>query len=379
MTGERSAGVYALGVRIAVVVNASSRRGGGNVAQAARKALPNANILLSRTLDELDAFARELVSRPPELIVSAGGDGTAVATLNALRRAERKLRPTLDTSKRRALGPAMAVLKLGTGNGWARATGAPSLSGALGLLSELDRTGARAPVRRFDLVEVEGKVAHFTGTGWDAEIIDDFHEQKKTASLLPRARRDGLLGYLNGLLTITVPRNVKIPQAEVEIMNLGSEAMTVDAYGAPVGIHGAHAGEVLYRGPTSVCGIGTAPEWGFGFRAFPFAGLVEGRFNLRNYSGRAVEALARTPSLWRGVHPLVKMSSWLLNRARLTFSRKVPFQLGGDLLGHRDTIEYEIAPEYVHVVDWEALGRGVRIAPRHERPSDPLGRSLRAV
>jgi len=179
--------------------------------------------------------------------------------------------------------------------------------------------------------------------------------------VLPRTRREGLVGYLNGLLTITVPRNLRTPQAEVRITNLGSEAMTVDEAGAPMRIHGAQAGAVLYEGPTSVCGVGTSSEWGFGFRAFPFAGLVEGRFNLRNYGGRAVEALFRSPHLWSGKHPLTNMTTWLLTKAHLQFSRTVPFQLGGDLLGHRDSIEYGVAAEYVHLVDWAALARGVRV------------------
>src|SRR6185312_12923890 len=97
-------------------------------------------------------------------------------------------------------------------------------------------------LRRFDLVEVGGTVAPFAGTGWDAEIIDDFHAQKTGFGFLPARARNGLAGR----------------------------------------------GAVLYRGPTSVCAAATSAEWGFGFRAFPFAGLVPRRFNFRIYAGRAL-------------------------------------------------------------------------------------------
>ncbi len=380
-------------MRVAVVVNESARRGSGQVASVARRELPGARILLSRSLAELSDFAAELVADPPDLVLSAGGDGTAIALLNALRAASVRgatdaahgkaprprdgaLAPARPRSQRPRLGPPIGTLKLGTGNAWANVTGAPHWKNALALVRSLIVADVAPPVRAFDLVEVEGKVAHFTGTGWDAELVDDFHAQKRGPGVLPPGRRHGLLGYLHGLLTRTVPRNLATPQAEVEIVNTGADAMTLDDEGRPVRLVGpSGAGEVLYSGPTSVCGIGTTPEWGFGFRAFPFAGVSEGRFHLRNYNAKALEGLLSSPKLWRGVHPLPKMDTWLLTRARLRFSREVPFQMGGDLLGHRDVIEYGIAPEHVAIVDWARLVRGGRGA-RPERKRDRLRRML---
>jgi diacylglycerol kinase family enzyme len=362
-------------VRIAVVVNESARRGSGAVAGVARRELPSARVLLSRSLHELEGFAEELVSDPPDLVLSAGGDGTAIALLNALRRAGKPTKSVVSdvTSELRPralrprLGPPIGVLKLGTGNAWARVTGSPPWKSAFALLRSLLAANAAPPLRSYDLIDVEGQVAHFTGTGWDAELVDDFHAQKTGAGILPPGRRHGLLGYLHALMTRTVPRNLTTPQAEVEIVNSGAEAMTVDALGAPVRMNGMSAGRVLYSGPTSVCAAGTTPEWGFGFRAFPFAGKVEGRFSLHNYNAGALEALMHSPGLWRGTHPMPKMDSWFLTRARLNFSRKVPFQIGGDLLGHRDSIEYVIAPEHVELVDWTSLARGVRGTHGHRK------------
>lgn len=338
-------------MRVVAVVNEKARRGGPAVARAVKKSLPRAEVVLTRSLGELDDAARALVADPPDLVVGAGGDGTAIAMLNAVRRASKA-----DGTARRSL-LRMGLLKLGTGNGWANAVGAPSVDRCLDLLRRAEHLPT-LPLRRFDLVEVEGLVSHFAGTGWDAELIDDFNAQKTDASVLPRRVRYGLGGYLNGLLTRSVPRNLKLPRVQVEIANMGSAALGVDARRRAFELPFTAPGEdhaILYRGPVSVCAVGTTPEWGFGFRAFPFAGLVRGRFNLRMYVGSTTEALARVPLLWSGKHPLPKMLTWLLTACEARFSRHVPLQIGGDLLGHRDRIRYGISNDTVDVLDWRAL------------------------
>lgn len=345
-------------VDIAIVVNLRARRGSEAVARSCRAELPRARVLASRSIDEALGFARELSSAPPELLVSAGGDGTAVALINAMRLPS----ATRSSSGARAVeavapGPtALGILPLGTGNGWARALGAPRWRAALQRLGRAAHGPGPLPLRRFDLVEVFGTLAHFAGTGWDAEIIDDFHAQKTGFGVLPRKMRAGLWGYLQGLFTRTIPRHlVQRTQAEVELINTGEDAIAVDEAGRPVHLRGGEHGAVLYRGPMSVCAAATSPEWGFGFRAFPFAGLVPRRFNMRVYAGTAAEATMRMGALWRGQHPLTKMHSWLLTRARAVFSRPVPFQVGGDRLGYKTEVDYALAPEQIDLLDWTAL------------------------
>ncbi|APR82193.1 Hypothetical protein A7982_07542 [Minicystis rosea] len=328
-------------------MNLRARRGSHRVARACREVLPGANIMVSSTLDEALGFARQIQTDRPKLLVSAGGDGTAVTLINALRR------PSGDD----VAGPAIGLLPLGTGNGWANVTGAPRWRKAVRRLGELAERGGPLPLRRFDLVEVMGTVAPFAGTGWDAEIIDDFHAQKSGPGLLPRHMREGLRGYMHGLFTRTIPRHLREPQVEVELVNTGDDALTVDARGRVVPVPGGGHGAVLYRGPTSVCAAGTSAEWGFGFRAFPFAGLVPRRFCMRLYAGKALEATLRMKQLWQGAHPLAKMHTWLLTRCKATFSRPVPFQIGGDRLGIRSEVEYALAPDQVDVLDWRAVGK----------------------
>jgi diacylglycerol kinase family enzyme len=332
-------------VDIAVVVNLHARKGSAHVARACREQLPGARVLVSGSLDETVDFARELSKRPPSLVLSAGGDGTAVALLNAMH----------ASSEASDGDPALGILPLGTGNGWARATGAPRWRAAVDRIEALHRRRGPIPTLRFDLVESFGTVAHFAGTGWDAEIISDFHAQKEGFGVLPKRVRAGLTGYMNGLFTRTVPRHLRLEAAEVELVNTGDDALTVDEHGKPVPLRGGEHGKVLYRGPTTVCAAGTTPEWGFGFRAFPFAGLVQRRFCMRLYAGGAVEAVSRMGSLWKGKHPLTKMHTWLTTSTRATFSRPVPFQIGGDCLGERDVIDYNLAARTVDVLDWDRL------------------------
>lgn len=330
---------------IAALVNVRARRGSEAVARTLHAELPGARVRVSRSLADAEDFAREVLEDPPELVLSAGGDGTAVGFINALRAQTQGL----------AAPPPFAVLPLGTGNGWAHDTGARGWKRSLRELGRAQRAGRPLRFRRFDLVETCGMVGPFAGTGWDAELIDDFHAQKQGFSLLPDRARMGLPGYLNALLTRMAPRHFLKDRVEVEIVNLGEDALGIDEHGRPAPVPGGEHGKVLYRGPTSVCGAGTSHEWGFRFRAFPFAQLVKGRMNLRNYAAGAAQGLVHSARLWRGEHPLPLMSSWLVTRVRATFSRPVPFQVGGDRVGHRDVVEYALAPFEVDLLDWSKL------------------------
>jgi diacylglycerol kinase family enzyme len=377
-------------VDIAVVVNLRARRGSKRVVDACREVLPDARVLVSQSLEDALGFARDLKNKPPSLLISAGGDGTAVALLNAMRDGAAVPDGAASGPKPRAAdggaddhtgdagvlldSPAFGLLPLGTGNGWANVTGAPRWRTAVDRLGHLAQRGGPLPLRRFDLVEVGGTVAPFAGTGWDAEIIDDFHSQKTGWGVLPMSARKGLAGYLQGLFTRTIPRHITEPQAEVEIVNTGADAMTVDEAGRPIPLPGGERGAVLFRGPMSVCGAATSAEWGFGFRAFPFAGIVPRRFCLRIYTGRAIEATLRMRQLWKGKHPMEKMHTWLLTRCKATFSRPVPFQVGGDRLGMRQEVEYRLAPEQVDVLDWRAIdARGLRPDKPGYAPKPPIG------
>jgi hypothetical protein len=326
---------------IAVLVNLRAGRTSAAVASTCERELRGARVMASRSLEEAQGFMRSIEASEPDLVVSAGGDGTAIALINALRG---------QPAARAPIG----CLRLGTGNGWARVTGAPSWRRALAQLRDVP---GPFPSLRFDLLEVDGTLAHFAGTGWDAEMIDDFYAQQTGFGVVPRARRLGLAGYLQGMMMRTIPRHAlgRSEPVEVELTNTGEDAIGVDDAGRPIPLPGGKRGAVLYRGPVGVCAAGTTTEWGFGFRAFPFAGLVPRRFCMRIYSGTVIQAFMSSGALWRGAHPVEHMHTWLLTRARAVFSRPVPFQIGGDRVGWRSEVDYVLAEEQVDLLDWRKL------------------------
>jgi diacylglycerol kinase family enzyme len=319
-------------MEVAVVVNLRARRGTEAVATMVRDRLPRARVTVTRSLAEVRRWIeRDLAPDPPQVLLSGGGDGTAVALVNELR--DRGIE----------IGQ-IGVLRLGTGNGWANVTGAPRPRQAIHRLAEL--VGRMPPARRFALVECDGRVAPFLGTGWDAELISD---SKATAA-------QGLVGYLTGVVTRTIPRHLSgAVTPQVVLTNLGEPALTVDASGRVVPLPGGGRGEVLYRGPANVAAAATTTEWGFGFRAFPFAHAAPGRVSVRIYGGPVLEATRNMFRLWRGEHPVPKMHDFLLTHGRIDLDRLVPFQIGGDVAPPRRSFEFRIAEHSVDLVDWSRL------------------------
>ena len=329
---------------VAVIVNLRARRGSEAVGRMVRDLLPRARVTVTRSLDEVRSFiSRELAPNPPALLLSGGGDGTAVALVNELR--------TMEVDY-----PLIGVLPLGTGNGWAHVTGAPRTREALQRIAALH--GRTPPARRFGLVESEGQVAPFLGTGWDAEIISDFKAQLKGLPPGIKSFNDGLRGYLRGMFTRTIPRHMfGSGAANVTLINTGDPATTIDENKRVVPLPGGETGKILYRGPASVAASSTTPEWGFGFRAFPFAdeAQLQGRVSTRVYSAPVLEATRNMFKLWRGEHPMPKMHDFFLTSGRMEFDREVPFQIGGDLAGMRRAFDFRIAGEGVDLVDWRKL------------------------
>jgi len=332
---------------IAVLVNLRARRGTEGVGGLVERFLPRARVALTRSLEEARAWISDtLRPNPPSLLLAGGGDGTITGLLNELRRAGVAL-------------PAIGVLPLGTGNAWARVTGAPRAAVAL---KQIAAVGERLPpLRPFSLVRVEGKVAPFAGTGWDAEMIQDFKSQLSAAGPLAGTQA-GLRGYLGAMFTRTVPRHLfGEGNPQVSVYNMGDTALTVDSRGSVQPVTHGDKGALLYRGPAGVAGAATTPEWGFGFKAFPFAQAVPHRLSVRVYGATVMEATRNMFKLWRGEHPMPRMHDWFVQRVRMEFDREVPFQMGGDVLGMRRTLDFDLAEESVQLVDWRQLSRMVRV------------------
>ncbi len=105
----------------------------------------------------------------------------------------------------------------------------------------------------------------------------------------------------------------------------------------------------------SVAGAATCPEFGYGFKAYPFAERMLDHVNVRVYDQAAVTAIRDIPKLWRGHHPLRGMTDWFATEVRMTFSRPTPLQIGGEAVGSRLTVEYRTSDRFVDALDWRML------------------------
>jgi len=329
---------------VSILINRRARRGSEKIAKVARALVPGANVVVTHSFDDVERWLNEEYRpNPTRVVLAGGGDGTTIGLLNAFRKANVPF-------------PTIGVLPLGTGNAWARTTRAPQAPLALSRFGKL--AGAHPPTRHFALVETEGRLAHFAGTGWDAELISDYHAWLQSHPVgFVRRMSGGLFGYFAGLFTRTIPRHLgtKGP-VRMELVNLSDEdALTADDAGNIVPMPGTGHGKVLYEGPASVAAAATTPDWGYGFRAFPFAEKVPDRLSVRLYGGTVLEATAQMRSLWRGVHPIPKMRDFFIRHGRMTFDHEVPFQYGGDLAGMKTTFEFKIDPTGVNLVDWSKL------------------------
>lgn len=342
------------GKGVAALLNGNAKRVTSATVRGLREALPDALVLVSQDLDEARAHAERIAREEPFLVLSGGGDGAIMRLLNLLR--EHGPLPTLG------------ILKLGTGNGWARVCGAPDFSE---LVRRIARLPSALPTQSFDLVETEGLLCHFAGVGWDASILNDYavNLRRRGSQLLGSRLATWLhksaLGYLYSTFRRTIPQEWKKLRAHgqprVTLENLGDSVFELDHRGRPLPVlegQGGTAAGKLYEGPVSVGAAGTTPEWGYGFKAFPFALARPGHLNLRIYNRPVLEAARSAVNLWRGRFPQPGMFDFFVKRARMTFSRPMPFQIGGDAVGTREQIELAIAPEKARVVDWRAALAG---------------------
>jgi len=331
----------AVGSGLAILVNANAKRGGRRVAAQIARALPGASVRLTKSTEEIDAWLRVLPT--PRGLFAAGGDGTAVALVNALARVTPESEPL----------PPLGILPLGTGNGWAHALGASKLHRCLARLATFDGT---LPTRRCGLIEVEGTLAHFAGSGWDAMILEDYTRQLEASKGPSRHLSRSVYGYLSAALLRTAPKVVLVGNPRVVIQNFGDDVYELDPNGRPRKMEGIRPGAVLYDGTAGITSVGTCPEFGYRFKAFPFAERMPGYISVRAYDRGPLGAVGSIPRLWSGAHPLNGMHDWLATHVRMTFSRPVPLQIGGDAHGMRRAIDYSAARRSVRMVDWRRVG-----------------------
>ena len=335
----------------AVLLNGNARQVDARVRRALEAVLPGEDLFFSRSEEEALAIADTVVARGYDTVFTGGGDGTFVSWVNHI----------LECSERRAAPPPrFGVLALGTGNAVAEVVGAKP-AGHLDALAAF-ASGETTRVRRLDLISCEGRRTPFAGVGIDAAVINDYRwvKQRVEGTALSRFAL-GVPGYGLAVALRSAPRYlVERRPSYCEIVNIGRPAYRLDGRGRQVGPPIAH-GELLYAGPCMMAAASTVPFYGFGLKAFPFAGARAGAMQLRLATQLSVASvLWNLPRIWAGEFEHRGLLDFHAERVALEFERPMPLQSGGDAEGWRERITFGMA-ESIELVDFGAIARRPRL------------------
>jgi diacylglycerol kinase family enzyme len=312
-------------VRAVAIVNGNARGLRSRLRAKLEGALPG-RVRFTESLDDARTAIRAEIRRGVDVMVLAGGDGTVVMGLTLLGEACRGAgRPE----------PAIAILRLGTGNAIADTVGASD-----DVIEDLERIARGAGERRVvPLIEVLGVRAPFVGMGVDALLLEDHEAVERVVDRVPGARR--VLGnaarYALSVALRSVPRFAAGARPHARVKNLGSPAIEMRRTGATG--REEPAGTELWSGACTLVAGATIPFFGFGLKMFAFAGTHEGRFHLRCGDAGLFEIMRSTPAAFRGEYFSEHVRDFLCDRVAIELDRETAIEAGGELLGRRQYVE----------------------------------------
>jgi diacylglycerol kinase family enzyme len=248
--------------------------------------------------------------------------------------------------------PRFGVLALGTGNAVAEVVGARPDGHVQNL--EAFASGEANRFHRLALLSCDGRRTPFAGVGIDAAVVNDYCWLKSRLSKTALSRLGtGVPGYALSVALRSAPRYLlERRPSYCEIVNVGRPAHRLDAQGRPVGPAIGH-GELLYAGPCMMAAASTVPFYGFGLKAFPFAGARAGTMQLRVASQLSVASvLLNLPRIWSGEFEHPGLLDFHAERVAIQFERPMPLQIGGDAEGWREQVTFGMAAASVEMIDF---------------------------
>jgi diacylglycerol kinase family enzyme len=308
-------------VRAAVVVNPRSRarakRRSGALAALRERVQVVAELATRGDAGDAERAAALVAESAPEVLVAAGGDGTAALALRAL----------LDTKS--AESCSLAFLPLGTGNNAARSFGLRALGDGEAALALALGAIASGPRRAIDVGLVANRA--FIGSvaiGMDADVLA--LRNRVHRRLGPRGVEGGWSLYLAGF-SASLLRGA----------HGGTARLTLDGVRETCTLYNlAVVNAPIYAGPFRFDGANDCADGLLDVHAVASAG----------------EYLAEYPSAWlrhlRVQGGLAARPSPLLRRAReicVEFERPVPAQADGEELGSAATFEIRVLPQAVRI------------------------------
>ncbi|HKP59011.1 MAG TPA: diacylglycerol kinase family protein [Polyangiales bacterium] len=329
--------------RVAVVVNGNAKQVTDELVESLDQIVQSGDLFVSRSLEEGREIARTIVERGYPTVLTGGGDGTFVQMVSwVVHSAEAAGKPL----------PRFGLLKLGTGNALAWVLGAQNERGR-GVVADLARLRHEGGSRQLRLLEVEDMLTPFAGLGADAIALADYRAMRDTLYKVPLAKyvATGPVVYSASLLTKTVPHHLIKPVIHVRIVNEGSPAIRIGQDGRPVGAP-IEPGDVIYAGPARLLAFSTIPYWGLGARIFPYADERDDRFNLRVVNFGSVAAVVHLRQIWQGTYRSDRLHDFLADKVTIHCKEPTPLQIGGDVVGIRQTVRAELSSRPIRVVDY---------------------------
>jgi diacylglycerol kinase family enzyme len=316
--------------RIAVILNANAGQVNADLAARLAELVPEQRVHLTHSALHSRDVLKKCVEDEISTVFAGGGDGTVVGVINDLQEFRNQQAPAL---------PDVAVLRLGTGNALAHWLGSGSP------VEDIRRYQAGQIHRRLplDLVESEETVFPFAGMGHDAALLNDYNHLKSVSQgtwWTPLLR--GIPGYLLAGWLRTLPRLLRHPPTEIQVINTGRPAWRCDVNGREVG-DVIPTGGVLYEGPSTFVGTATTPLYGYGLPMFPHATRRAGRFQVRIANLSPLEIAASLPAAWRGRLDHPRILDFYADRIRVRCRDAMPYQLAGEACGYRTEMTFSMA------------------------------------
>ncbi len=322
--------------RVAVVLNRNAAQVGERLVADVGRVVPRGDLFVTRTIEEAEAAARQVMQRRYGTVLLGGGDGTVTWGLTTM----------LKLAQQAGVpAPRFGVLPCGTGNSMAFTLDAHD---PMAVIARAAEHGVTRPV---ELLSVEGKLAPFAGCGLDAQILDDYSRTSSGLSKLGLGFIPAGLGrYSIAVATRSIPRYMARQLPEVIAVNAGAPAYRIGEDGRPTG-DGIAAGDVLWRGRCALASCATIPYYGFGLKMFPFAGQVPRRFQLRMSDAGTGSILANLSGLFAGTwRDPEHIHDFYCERVTIYLENEGAFQVGGDLLGPRKSVTVGLASTPVDFV-----------------------------
>lgn len=330
---------------MAVVLNGNARQVTDQLVESFDQVVRRGDLFLSKSLDEAQDIAREIVEAGYPAVLTGGGDGTFVQMVTAI---------TREAKSRGQIPPRFGLLRLGTGNSLAWALGAGT-SGD-GVFADLARLNQHSPHRDFRLIEVQDLLTPFAGAGFDALGLKHFHEVRALVRHLPLLgkRATGALSYAISIPTRTIPELAIRPQMRVQVVNRGSDILKLDRNGQPTGKPIAK-GEVVFDGACIAALVSTIPYWGFGAKVFPFAeSRPADRFCLRIVATHPLHVAAHMLSAWKGTYRHDDLLDFYADDVELEFEEPTAIEIGGDPAGMTRSMRAHLHPDPIRLIDYAA-------------------------